>query len=186
MTVVTSHLRYLDWLGSEVSKLHPERKAEIWADAQAITKPALRRRCKEIDHIVLDTVVREKQRRRTKNAPTTGRSQNPEQDKELDFWDGYYFLHMKRLHATIPNVGFGEGKRQFPVFNSSELTFKRNGNMTGIAANVLELAIPYRANADSETDHLIDWLVATIDETREHRRARRAHFYRKAAQKAQP
>ena len=46
--------------------------------------------------------------------------------------------------------------------------------MTSIAAQVFHWAVVHQARADPETLELIEWLMARVDETSEHRKAQRA------------
>jgi hypothetical protein len=151
-------------------------KAEVWKDAQRMSTTMLRKRHRSIGGILLDAIVREEQQRHAL-MPVTALSvlAATESYRDLDVIDFHFWLELRNLHANVTNVGFGEGKRRFAVFNGRELTFKRNGEMTGPAAYLLRWAHAH-PNVDPEMPARIEWLKLTIDATRAHRKERRAHY----------
>ena len=63
------------------------------------------------------------------------------------------------------------------------MTFKKNGEMAGIVADVYTWAVVHKTRKDPETLKLIEWLKDKIDKTHEHRKAQRTAFAHKNKQK---
>jgi hypothetical protein len=92
--------------------------------------------------------------------------------QELD--DGYLWA-LKRLRATVEDIGWGVGQRREPVFNSKELSFPKAGDFTGSIMRIYWRAAQ-QTGMDPEVLGLCGWLRETINATRIHRAERRKAF----------
>ena len=99
-------------------------------------------------------------------APTVTR------EKEID---ANYRYELRILRATVEDIGLGHGKRQWAVFNKDELTFMKEGGITGKIMPLFWWA-EKQTSMDPETLGLWVWLNETIEDTRIHRAEQRKAF----------
>ena len=89
--------------------------------------------------------------------------------------DDNYLWALKRLRATVEDIGWGGGQRREAVFNSKELSFPQGGDFTGSIMRIYWWA-EQQTGMDPETLGLCRWLRETIKATRIHRAERRKAF----------
>ncbi len=164
------HEIYMGWRRDALAKMLPGRKKQIWADAQILSRPKLLKKYHGMYAITVYLVIHEEQRRIN------------EEKRQFDLEEDYR-IQLRRLHTEVLDTGFEKGQRMKPLFNSHELTFMKDGAITGAILPVYLWAQRRRDVADSETSKLIDWMMETVDATRIHRLELRAHFTRKAEEK---
>lgn len=169
---------FKEWVKRQASMLTPEHQARIWLEAQDEKRQALLRKY-QIHPAVFDHVVRNEQTRRAPGAAVAA-SSNPEKiDATTQWCDREFCFRTRILRSLLQDIGFKKGQRRHPVFNAKELAFRKNGNVDGKVAWLLEWSDDYLSRADREGVELILWLKDKVAETREHRKEVRRYFARK-------
>lgn len=98
----------------------------------------------------------------------------PTMTKEEEIYANY-LCGLRILRATVEDIGWGLGKRQRAVFNKDELTFMKEGGMSGKIMPLFWWA-ENQTRMDYETLGLRAWLNKNIEDTRIHRAALRKAF----------